>query len=404
MAVVIGIATLVSLRFLRKSARQVEQETKEKPVDSDVSVRSRTAFAEARATSAATMAGTPLPLQPAAGLHQGQDINALARKAERSPHRLEWKTEEHRPSDTVFDLCDDDQAIMAGLDSSQLQDQRYRLNIDCSTGQNRYGYVPPGDTLRQASGYKEALEALKKFAEKKAGEREPGILMGHFGPSWRDLGLELQSASDGFGVAPSTFLVAGGVSRGVFANVSEQVAHNVVLAAGNSIVRYPLSVQPGETTVFEFPEELDEMQLAGLAISATFASNSDPNRSLLITGTPGNWSGRREKLAELNPPVDLLHVPEMTNYFETQLWFKSPSSHPDADAGRVIRAPVVIAASLDSQRKVIDIVLPRIVMRDGHNSPVAAIAIEEAPSVGFVVSPNASTLIISAGGEDYEKK
>jgi hypothetical protein len=350
------------------------------------------------------MAGKPLPLPTAAGLHQDQDIDALARKAERSPHRLEWTPEEYRPSDTVFDLCDDDQAIMAGLDSSQLQDQRYRLNIDCSTGQNRYGYVPPGDTLRQASGYNEALEALKKFANKKAGAKDPGILMGHFGPSWRDLGLELQSVSDGFGVARSTFLVAGGVSRGLFANVSEQVAHNVVLAAGNSIVRYPLSVQPGETTVFEFPEELNEMQLAGLAISATFAANADPNRSLLITGTPGNWSGPREKLVELNPPVDIRHVPEMTNYFETQLWFKSPSSHPDADAGRVIRAPVVIAASLDSQRKVIDVVLPQVVMRDGQNSPVATIAIEETPSVGFVVSPDASTLIISAGGADYNGK
>ncbi|MFM2418261.1 MAG: hypothetical protein RL385_2984 [Pseudomonadota bacterium] len=329
-------------------------------------------------------------------------MDALARKAERSPHRLEWKPEEYRPSDTVFDLCDDDQAIMAGLDSSQLQDQRYRLNIDCSTSQNRYGYVPPGDTLRQASTYNGALEGLKAFAAKKAGEKEPGILMGHFGPSWRDLGLELQSVGEGFGVARSTFVVAGGVTRGLFANVSEQVAHNVVMVAGNSRVRYPISVQPGETTVFEFPEELDEIQLAELTMSANFAGKADPNRSLLITGTPGNWSGPKEKLAELNPPIDLTHVPELTNYFETQLWFKSPSSHPDADANRVVRAPVVIAASLDSQRRVIDVVVPRVIMRDGNNSPVSAIALEETPSVGFVVSPDTSTLIISAGGTEYE--
>jgi hypothetical protein len=350
------------------------------------------------ALSGARADGPPAPSFPSA---EEESLEDRAQIAERSLHRLEWKQDDYRPTESVFDLCNDDQATMAGLDSSMLPDQRYRLNIDCMSSRNRFGYVPPGDTLRQANSRDEAIQALEQFAAK---SRQPGMLMGHTGPSWRELGLSLQPAGEGFAVVRGSIRTAGGATRGLFVSVSEQVAHNVVLTSEDSVVRYPLSVQPGETTAFEFPVELGDDQLARLTIAAQFVGEPDQRRSLLITGTPGSWSGSKKNLAKLHPPVDLSGAGNNLHYFETQLWFRAAPSLPEAEAGRAIRAPVVIAAALDSQHKVIALFRPPVVTRDDKNSSVSSVALQEAPSVGFLTPAASSALIICAGGADTEAK
>jgi len=45
--------------------------------------------------------------------------------AQFSPHRLEWEPEEVTLSNTVLDLCNDEQAAQAGLQAGALDDTRY---------------------------------------------------------------------------------------------------------------------------------------------------------------------------------------------------------------------------------------------------------------------------------------
>lgn len=90
------------------------------------------------------------------------------------------------------------------------------------------------------------------------------------------------------------------------------------------------------------------------------------------------------------------------DYFETQLWFRAAPSLTETEAASAIRAPVVIAAALDAQHKVIALIRPPVVMRDDKNSPVNSIALQEAPSVGFITPEATSALVICAGGADAD--
>ncbi len=324
----------------------------------------------------------------------------------RSPHRLEWAPEEVRPSNVVFDLCDDAQAKMAGLAFNALDYDRSSLGVNCQTFERRFAYVPPNEAMRLADSYEEAEALLRELAEKGSIKGEPfnkpvGMLMGHRGP----LAVDMEPCGNGFGCARATMDVGHGATRGMFANVSTQVAHNVAIRAGHVVARHPLSVQPGENTAFEIPAELTPAELATLTITATFVDSADPRRAVLLMGAPGDITGPRDELAKRFYGIDPLRDPPELTYFSEVLMLENSTTHPAAAQtlpGKVLDSPTAVVALLDENQKVVQVLRPPITSdNDGaKHTPITTMAWAGTYTIGFVVPPGIAQYAISVGGAE----
>lgn len=365
----------------------------------------------AAAPSKTRVGGTPAP-QPQTTSEREEARAQMAKRYKAalfSPQRLEWAPEEVRPSDTVFDLCDDVQAREAGLSVDALEEDRRNLGIDCRTSDHRFGYIPPNEALRFANTHDEAQALLKEFADKGSlkGEKfkKPvGVLMGHSGPWPVDIGLALDPCGTGFGCAAASIDVSHGTTRGLFSNVSDEVAHNVNIRAGNVVAHHPLSVQPGESNAFELPAELGAAELATLSITATFVASADPRRSVLLMGAPGDITAPREELAKRYYGIDSVGDPVIT-YFVEALMLERSTNHPEAVQslpGQVLDAPTAVIALLDVHFKVIKVLHPPVTFDATGTAPkpVASMAVNETYAIGFVRPPEAGQAYISIGGAE----
>jgi hypothetical protein len=345
--------------------------------------------------------------QPAPEPEETRELVAKRYEAAlRSPHRLEWAPEEIIPSNVVFDLCDDVQAQEAGLFSSALNDAREAFGVDCRTSERRFAYIPPNESMRTASSYEEAVADLTELAEKGSikGERftKPvGVLMGHYG-SWA---TDLDPCGPGFGCARASIDVSRGTTRGMFANVSDQVAHSVTIRAGTVVAHYPLSVQPGENTAFELPAELSAVELATLSITATFVGSADPRRAVRLLGAPGDITGPRDELAKRYLGIDLSRDPPTITYFLEAVMLENSTTHPGVTQtlpGQVLDSPTAVVALLDENRKVIHVLRPPVTFdKDGRSPvPVTTMAFGESHAIGFVMPPEVAQYSISIGGAE----
>ena len=341
-----------------------------------------------------------------------EEARALTAKrykaAQFSRNRIEYETEEVRPSDTVFDLCDDVQAREAGLAFNALDDDRHSLGIDCRTSDHRFGYIAGNEALRFANTYGEAQALLKEYATKGSikGEKfqKPiGTLMGHRGPWPVDMGLALDPCGEGFGCAAASIDISRGSTRGVFANVSEDVAHDVTISAGNVVVHHPLSVQPGESSAFELPGELSAADLATLNISASFVASPDPRRSVRLMAAPGDITGPRAELAKSYYGIDPAGAPPEITYFLEAFMVERSTSHPEAALpGGVLDAPTAVVALLDTNLKVIGVLRPLVTFEEegAKPAPTKTMAASLTYTIGFVRPPEAGQVFISIGGAE----
>jgi hypothetical protein len=355
--------------------------------------------------------GKPEPARE--GTPEQQEARALTAKrykaAQHSPNRLEWAPEEVRPSNMVFDLCDDVQAREAGLAINALNEDRHNLGVDCKTSAHRFAYIPPNEAMRFANSYEEANALLEEFAKKGSikGEKfdKPvGTLMGHRGPWPVDIGLALDPCGTGFGCAAASINVSRGATRGVFANVSDEVAHNVTISAGNVVARYPLSVQPGESSAFVLPAELSYAELATLNITATFAGKADPRRAVLLMGAPGAITAPRAELAKRYFGIAPAGGPDVITYFVEALMLENSTTHPDAAQSlpnQTLDAPIAVVALLDEHFKVIEVLqLPVTLDETGKPVPVSSMAFVKTYTIGFVMPPEVGQSFISVGGAE----
>lgn len=232
-------------------------------------------------------------------------------------------------------------------------------------------------------------------------EEPVGMLMGHRGVR----AVNMNPCGAGFGCAGATIDVGRGTTRGMFCNVSEQVAHNVTIRAGQVAARHPLSVQPGESTAFELPAELSPAELATLNITATFVEHADPRRAVLLMGAPGDITGPRDELATSFHGIDLQRDPPVITYFSEALMLENSTTHPSAAQslpGQVLDSPTAVVALLDENQKVIQVLRPP-VTSDKHSAkhmPITTMAFVETYAIGFVVPPGVAQHSISVGGAE----
>ena len=166
----------------------------------------------------------------------------------------------------VVDLCDDSAAFLMAngrvLGPGEVATEEELLEVlmvrsasgvDCDvSGGRRYIYV--GDeswteahpTVAEALAHRDRIESKWVDARKR---RPDGKLLGYHGMFKREFPLEPR---DEVVVLADTVSVSGGVVRGLVHNLSEGLyARNVVVSAGDSSWRWPLTVQPGERAPFE---------------------------------------------------------------------------------------------------------------------------------------------------------
>lgn len=236
-----------------------------------------------------------------------------------------------------------------------------------------------------------------------------GMLMGHHGTWPVDAGLALDPCGDGFGCARATIQASRGTTRGLFANVSDQVAHNVTIRAGHVVARHPLSVQPAESTAFELPAELSTAELSTLSITATFVARADPRRAVLLMGEPGDISAPRNELAKhfygIGAAGDAWGDASVITYYSEVLMLEHSTTHPGAAQslpGQVLDAPTVIVTVLDENLKVMQVLRPPVTSDEqtGKPVPVSQLGFTHTYTIGFISHPDAGQLLISVGGAE----
>lgn len=185
----------------------------------------------------------------------------------------------------VVDLCDDSAAFLKAngraLGPGEVATEEELLEVlmvrsasgvDCDvSGGRRYIYVgngwstsPAHPTVAEALAHRDRIEAPWVDARKR---RPDGKLLGYHGMFKREFPLEPR---DEVVVLADTVSVSGGVVRGLVHNLSESLyARNVVVSAGDSSWRWPLTVQPGERAPFEIEGWQGSNDPTEIALSVT---------------------------------------------------------------------------------------------------------------------------------------
>ena len=185
----------------------------------------------------------------------------------------------------VVDLCDDSAAFFAangrvlGPGEVATEEELWEVymfltsdGVECDeSGGRRYIYVgngwstsPAHPTVAEALAHRDRIEAKWVDARRR---RPDGELLGYHGMFKREFPLEPR---DEVVVLSDTVSVSGGVVRGLVHNLSEGLyARNVVVSAGDSSWRWPLTVQPGERAPFEIEGWQGSKDPAEVALSVT---------------------------------------------------------------------------------------------------------------------------------------
>ena len=199
----------------------------------------------------------------------------------------------------VVDLCDDSAAFLKanrrvlGPGEAATEEEllevlmvRSASGVDCDvSGGRRYIYV--GDeswteahpTVAEALAHRDRIEAKWVDARKR---RPDGELLGYHGMFKREFPLEPR---DEVVVLADTVSVSGGVVRGLVHNLSEGLyARNVVVSAGDSSWRWPLTVQPGERAPFEIEgwQGSNDPNEIALSVTADTSTVFDLSRAFKI--------------------------------------------------------------------------------------------------------------------------
>jgi len=290
----------------------------------------------------------------------------------------------------VYDLCDREEAIDAGLDGGNLRRERLNLGIDCGErGVERYAYVSDdGDFVRRST------IAAAERAGREQGERPPppSIEFGYYSDGW--LPREEPAGRAIVRVVAGSVGADGSTLRGLVRNESTtEWARDVVVSIGSASWRSAFTLQPGESVPFEIATTStalppDESELSAVA---SFSATPDAGRALELSGMPG-------------------YLPDGRT-FETGVSLGLPDSDPevaeDIRGGVVVRDVVVLAAFFDDKGAVIGVEELTIMLVDGDESgEVVLTELDRPMRVGDIGSasailvdyPNAPGIAVWAGG------
>lgn len=245
------------------------------------------------------------------------------------------------------DLCDDAQAIDVSLDGGELDADRDRMGVDCTTpaGENRFLFVYLDGATVLVDGVDlatfDADEAYPTppVAEGGAGTFDgPGIVLGRNGE------LPVAAELDAVHVATELSGVAtSGETVVVVRNGTDRFAQDVVVEFdGAAVGSVPFTLQPGE----EFPVVvgLDPTQLPTVEVTSVLVDEPDPARALLMTGGPGPWSGPVDAFPGARGLVELPATGDVA-YYETSIAGVAPTSHPSIDPPADLTGVRVVAAT-----------------------------------------------------------
>lgn len=311
--------------------------------------------------------------------------------------RLEWSPQPSVDQETVFDLCDDDAAIEAGLDGGDLVGDRAVMGVHCDSSTNRYAHRDAAGNLVVGRG------SQPSAGSPEAGSTEPpSLMMGYRGPSFENFKAP-EGSTNPLVVDPASVRTVDGVTYGLVVNTSDQLAENLVVEHGGVRSKYPLSVQPGEAAPFVLEVGADELNASAITPEASLLDSVDTRRAILVNAVPGIWHGPREQLPAPAGLIDIEAAPAEVTYYETSFEVKPPTSHSDVAAAvesRPIEDVEVVVAFLDSEASVLGVINPKPVKvnNEGKAEPTATIKTGDLLTVGFLMPPEASDLAIWIGG------
>ena len=284
--------------------------------------------------------------------------------------RMRWVPIPHARVDTPLDLCDDAQAIEAGLDGGDLNSDRVALGLDCAgaTGP-RFGVVSPeGDIAlgrdaaearsNAASSGRETPDDLKPSSGIAGLELElGGVPLGYFGAAHGGNEEVARGNDAALMVLSQSLAVRDDTLRGLVVNRSaNHFYHSVSVGVdGRSSASFPFVLQPFEVASFEIRDWGDE-GVPGVSDFETFGQKTGPDRSrsILITGTPGRFVGTSDEVRALSiAGVDIPEGDEV-RYFQSALESIASTSHPAfTPAGLKATDLTAVVAFIDNDGRVI---------------------------------------------------
>ncbi|MDJ0770726.1 MAG: hypothetical protein QNJ12_18175 [Ilumatobacter sp.] len=304
----------------------------------------------------------------------------------------------------AYNLCNDHEAIEAGLDGGALAADRQALGIDCVTKGTgpAFGYLMEDGLLALGTTAATARAAADDLAAHADGDgSDPvgatGTRLGHFGEL-----PEPAARRSAVSLVPGSLTVGDGVVRGLVQNESEDLfARNVRVTLGKGRqFRFPLTVQPGEVAPFEI-DGWNADRLPGsaeISVKAALTPGVDAARSVLITGAPGYWHGSPESFPGWPGILSELPATDFA-YFESGVEVAIPSSHASVAAdvrANPVRGVQAFVAFLDEAGGVMDVVQLDVVSLAGERAADAALG--ESHMLGFVIPDEAADFQIWVGG------
>jgi len=312
-------------------------------------------------------------------------------------------------ADKAYDLCDDDAAVIAGLDGGALTEDRASLGIDCTraASPNRFGYLASSGALALGTTPDDARAAAADIGGdgiEKPAEETAQRMLGFFGRGAPDA-----PDVDSVQIIPDSLSLEDGVVRGLVYNTSAELFATDVTVSVKGIPagvswRVPLTVQPGETAPFQIRGlgDIRPLGVDDLAVDSRLSDNVDVERSVLVTGSPGAWYGTAHDFPGLKGLVAELPQGEF-EYFETLLEVAEPTSHPSLAAevrALVIEKPTAYVAFFDEEGSVLGVAELEVRKYDGRDGTVEAAnaSFGETYVVGFIIPNDAADFAMWIGG------
>jgi len=288
--------------------------------------------------------------------------------------KIGWSPSPLYDQEMVYDRCDDNDAIASGLDGGELKESRERLGLDCEKGTGlRYAHVSKngGFVLSETPSPPIDKSIVELEGTGISGELidESDNLLGYLGPNFQL--MEIPINSDGKITAlPDSIHSNDGITYGLAVNLTQFLAESVTVSIGNNEYRYPLSVQSGEIFPFSLNAEKSVFNLDELSFDATFSNNHDIDRSILVSGSPGHWTGPADKLPEATKSKSINRLTSSfvrndrpISIFQTSLELVIPTTTTeitDLVRKHVVQNIEVVVGLFDYDNNLIEIITPEI--------------------------------------------
>lgn len=337
-----------------------------------------------------------------AGTVSAAEPEDAAPSSSRDASTLTWFPDPVEGVGEVFDLCDDEEAALAGLDGGDLKGDRTALEIDCSTDHNRYG--SKGNTGELVLGDTGSPRETAVESEGPDNGLLPPMILGYRPPS----DAILSSSETGklpaeLAELPASVSYSEGVLYGLVANNTTRLATNAEVTAGTRTYLAPLSIQPGEAAPFRLAVE-SQPETGAISVTATLTDGLDLGRSILVYDAPGYWKGPRGDLP-VKGPLRQGDQDEDVTLYSTVVDMVVPLGREDLRSrieGARFGGLVASVAFLDKKGRVIAVkdFRPDSVGLDGEPLVMESYGFGDPATVDFLIPDGAADFVLRVGATD----